>query len=68
METTKTEMTKFETIKSEISKLIASMEIDADKFYNKEQKAAGVRLRKGYKAIKQFIQETSNETTPKKIK
>ena len=62
METTN----KFDTIKNDINKLIAAMEIDADKFYNKEQKAAGVRLRKGYKAIKQYVHEASNQTSPKK--
>jgi len=65
---TKSEMTKFEKIKSEIGNLISSMEVDADKFYNKENKAAGVRLRKGYKAIKQYVHEVSNATTPKKVK
>lgn len=59
---------KFDTIKNDINKLIAAMEVDADKFYNKEQKAAGVRLRKGYKAIKQYVHEASNETSTKKDK
>jgi hypothetical protein len=62
METTN----KFDTIKSDINKLLAAMEVDADKFYNKEQKAAGVRLRKHYKGIKQYIHEASNQTSPKK--
>ena len=64
METTN----QFDAFKTEINRLIEAMAIDADKFYNKEQKAAGVRLRKGYKTIKTYIQEVSNETSPKKIK
>ena len=68
MEPIKAEMTKFEKIKSEINKLINGMESDADKFYNKENKAAGVRLRKAYKTIKQYIHEVSNETSTKKVK
>lgn len=65
-ETTKSEMTQFQKIKAEVSKLFADMELDAEKFYVKEQKAAAVRLRKGYKAIKQYIHEVSAETSPKK--
>ena len=60
-------MTKFEEIKSEINKLVDAMVLDAEKFYVKEQKAAGVRLRKGYKTIKQYVDGLSKETSPKKI-
>ncbi len=59
-------MTKFEEIKSEINKLLDEMAVDAEKFYVKEQKAASVRLRKGYKAIKQYVDGLSKETSPKK--
>jgi hypothetical protein len=62
METTN----KFDIFKKDINTLIDAMATDADKFYNKEQKAAGVRLRKSYKAIKQLVQTASNETSPKK--
>lgn len=60
-------MTKFEEIKLEINKLIDAMALDAEKFYVKEQKAASVRLRKGYKAIKQYVDGLSKETSPKKV-
>lgn len=60
-------MTKFEEIKAELNKLVEAMAVDADKFYVKEQKAAGVRLRKGYKAIKQYVDGLSKETSPKKV-
>lgn len=65
METT---IKQYDEFKKEINVLIDSMANDADKFYNKEQKAAGVRLRKTFKAIKQLVQDTSNETSPKKVK
>lgn len=68
MEPTKTEMTKFEKIKAEINKLVSEMEVDADKFYNKDNQTAGIRLRKSYKAIKQYIHTVSNETLPKNTK
>ena len=58
---------QFDAFKKEIETLIAAMEIDADKFYNKEQKAAAVRLRKGYKAIKSYVDSVSKETLPKKV-
>lgn len=60
-------MTKFEEIKTEINNLIDAIAVDADKFYVKEQKAAGVRLRKGYKAIKGYVDGLSKETSPKKV-
>jgi len=60
-------MTKFEEIKLEINKLVDEMAVDAEKFYVKEQKAAAVRLRKGYKAIKQYVDGLSKETSPKKV-
>jgi hypothetical protein len=59
-------MTKFEEIKLEINKLVDEMASDAEKFYVKEQKAASVRLRKGYKAIKQYVDGLSKETSSKK--
>jgi len=58
-------MTKFEEIKAEVNRLVDAMAVDADKFYVKEQKAAGVRLRKGYKAIKQYVDGLSKETSAK---
>lgn len=64
-------MKKFEEVKN----LVASLEGDADKFYNKENSAAGTRIRKGMQDLKNLaqalrleIQETKNkgsETTAK---
>jgi len=62
------ECKQFDDFKKEINTLIESMTKDAEKFYNNENKAAGVRLRKSYKAIKQYVHEVSNETSPKKVK
>jgi hypothetical protein len=36
---------------NELKELINSIEEDAVKFYEKDNKAAGVRLRKGYKRL-----------------
>jgi hypothetical protein len=55
-------MTKFEEIKTEVNKMLELLSSDADKFYNKNQKAAGVRLRKHYKTLKQYIDSVSKET------
>ena len=45
-------MKKFEELKS----LIASIENDADKFYNKGNSAAGTRVRKGMQDLKNIAQ------------
>jgi hypothetical protein len=57
-------MKKFEELKT----LIASLEADADKFYNKGNSAAGTRIRKGMQelknaaqAIRQEVQELKNK-------
>ena len=50
-------MQKFE----ELKKLIASIEDDADKFYNKENSAAGTRLRKAMQDLKNMAQEIRTE-------
>lgn len=52
-------MTKFEEIKS----LVASLEVDAGKFYGSKNAAAGTRLRKGLQQIKVVAQEIRNEVT-----
>lgn len=56
----------------EIKKLIASLEADADKFYNKGNSAAGTRIRKGMQDLKNLaqairleIQDTKNSETEK---
>ena len=45
-------MKKFTDVKN----LIASLEADADKFYNKGNNAAGTRLRKGMQELKNLAQ------------
>ena len=57
-------MEKFEQLKE----LLASIEADADKFYNKGSKAAGTRVRGGMQEIKALAQEIRNEVTALKNK
>lgn len=52
----------------ELKKLVAALEGDADKFYNKANSAAGTRVRKGMQDLKNLaqairleIQETKNK-------
>ena len=49
---TQKKMEKFNELKT----MIASLEEDATKFYEKQNKAAGVRLRKGLQEIKSLAQ------------
>jgi hypothetical protein len=65
---TSNECKQFDDFKKEIDTLIEGMRKDAEKFYNNDNKAAAVRLRKAYKTIKQFVHETSNSTLPNKVK
>lgn len=46
-------MQKYEQIKS----LIASIETDVDKFYNKGNKSAGTRIRKAMQDLKKLAQD-----------
>ncbi|SFA58465.1 hypothetical protein SAMN04488511_11961 [Pedobacter suwonensis] len=55
-------MEKFEKVKE----LIASIEADADKFYNKANGAAGTRVRKGMQDLKVLATEIRKEVTEKK--
>lgn len=50
-------MNKFQ----EIKELVANMESDADKFYEKKNKAAGVRLRRDLQRLKILAQEGRTE-------
>jgi len=57
-------MKKFNEVKS----LIASLEADVEKFYNKGNSAAGTRVRKGMQELKNLaqairleVQESKNE-------
>lgn len=54
---------------NEVKELIASLEADADKFYNKANSAAGTRVRKGMQDLKNMaqairleVQETKNKS------
>lgn len=58
---------------TELKDLLAGLEGDADKFYNKGNSAAGTRLRKGLQDIKNLaqsirleIQESKNTVAAKK--
>lgn len=53
---------------NQLKELIASIEADADKFYNKNNKAAGTRVRTGFQKVKSLAQEIRNEVTELKNK
>jgi hypothetical protein len=53
---------------NELKALVASLEEDATKFYEKENKAAGVRLRKGLQEIKSMAQALRLDVSDKKKK
>ncbi|WP_025763073.1 hypothetical protein [Dyadobacter tibetensis] len=55
-------MTRFEEVKN----LIMSLEGDFDKFYSKENQAAGTRVRKGMQDLKTLAQEIRTEVQNKK--
>lgn len=55
-------MEKFQKVKE----LVASIEVDAEKFYNAGNSAAGTRVRKGFQELKTLAQEIRNEVTAKK--
>ena len=57
-------MKRFEELKS----LIASLEPDADKFYNKGNSAAGTRVRKGMQDLKNIAQAIRSEVQDLKNK
>lgn len=57
-------MKKFEELKA----LITSIEEDADKFYNKQNSAAGVRIRKVMQDMKNLAQEIRTEVQDLKNK
>lgn len=59
--------TKFTEFKTQMDTLIENIKKDAEKFYEKENRAAGVRLRKGLKAIKAYVQEVSKATAAKPV-
>lgn len=55
-------MDKFTQMKD----LFASVEADANKFYNSGNSAAGTRVRKGMQDLKNLAQEIRTEVTAKK--
>ncbi len=57
-------MKKFEELKN----IIASLEGDADKFYNKGNSAAGTRIRKGMQELKNAAQAIRQEVQELKAK
>lgn len=55
-------MTRFEEVKN----LVMSLEADFEKFYEKENQAAGTRVRKGMQDLKTLAQEIRSEVQDKK--
>ncbi len=55
-------MTRFDEIKN----LIMSLEGDFDKFYDKNNQAAGTRVRKGMQDLKTLAQDIRSEVQDKK--
>lgn len=51
---------------TKLKDLVASLEADADKFFNNGNAAAGTRVRKGLQEIKTLAQDIRNEVTAKK--
>ena len=53
---------------TEVKELVASLEADADKFYNKGNSAAGTRVRKGMQDLKNLAQAIRLEVQDAKNK
>ncbi|MEJ6979420.1 histone H1 [Pedobacter sp. P351] len=53
---------------NQLKELLASIEEDADKFYNKGVSAAGTRVRKGLQDIKTLASDMRKEVTEIKNK
>ncbi len=51
---------------TKVKELLASVEADAEKFYNAGNNAAGTRLRKAMQDLKVLAQEIRSEVTEKK--
>lgn len=51
---------------SKVKELLASIEADAEKFYNAGNSAAGTRVRKAMQDLKVLAQEIRSEVTDKK--
>lgn len=50
----------------ELKNLVMSLEGDFDKFYNKENQAAGTRVRKGMQDLKVLAQDIRSQVQNKK--
>lgn len=50
---------------TELEQLVASMKEDVTKFYNKSNKAAGVRIRKTLQDVKALAQEIRKQVSEK---
>ena len=50
----------------EVKNLIMSLEADFEKFYDKNNQAAGTRVRKGMQDLKNLAQEIRSEVQDKK--
>lgn len=53
---------------NELKALVANMEEDVTKFYEKDNKAAGVRVRKSLQEVKGLAQTMRNEVSEKNNK
>ncbi len=53
---------------NELKKLVVTIEEDASKFYEKNNKTAGVRVRKGMQELKALAQSIRNEVSDIKNK
>jgi hypothetical protein len=51
---------------TKVKELLASVEADAEKFYNAGNNAAGTRLRKAMQDLKVLAQDIRSEVTEKK--
>jgi hypothetical protein len=51
---------------TKVKELLASVEADAEKFYNSGNNAAGTRLRKAMQDLKVLAQDIRTEVTEKK--
>jgi len=51
---------------AKVKEVLASVEVDAEKFYNAGNSAAGTRVRKAMQDLKNLAQEIRAEVTEKK--
>lgn len=51
---------------NELKELVDSLQVDFAKFYEKDNSAAGTRVRKGMQAVKALAQDIRNEVSDKK--